>query len=258
MLWTWTLVCLILGEFLIYFILVVSKTLLPYRIAPEIRFMTMFYALCLSLFIIGGISFFSYNDTKERMRDLDVVYDQIVSLVEVGDTIMLMESSQRVFLITGSESYLDPYNRLKESMGGKMETASKVYKGTTDEVMFDVFRDLVKNKTALLDKNIETKKHGKQEDIEKSLLLDESRNLMSVLIKTGRDLQDRRMAEYTRIMSGFWGLSTIRVYLSLLLMGAALVQIGIAAVLGRSKTPIQSSEPAPVEIFFRKKGEKLG
>jgi len=247
MLWTWVLVCLIAGELSIYLILTAAKALLPYRVAPPIRSMIMFYVLCLGLFVMGGISFFSYNDTQQRLQDLDVLYDQVVDVIEVGDTIMLMESSQRSYLLTGNQSFLDTYGNIKKTIDQKLEATRKAYKGSPDQSRVDVFSELVKSKILLLDKNIEIKRTGRPEDVG---IPEESKKIMSMILVTGKDLQDRRLTEYKRIMSGFRSLGSVRVYMSFTLMVAALVQIGIAAILGRSRRPISSSGLVSGETFF--------
>jgi CHASE3 domain sensor protein len=199
---------------------------------------------------MGGISFFSYTETQKRLQDLDAVYGQIVALVEVGDTIMLMESSQRGFLITGSQNYLDPYNKLRETMDRKLEATKKLYENTLDQSRVNALSELIKERIVILDRNIEIKKTGKEEAIEQNLLMKEGRNTMDMIVVTGRDLQDRRRTEREKIVSGFRALGSVRVYMSFTLMVAALVQMLFAAILGRSKIPIQPYRPASDETFF--------
>jgi CHASE3 domain sensor protein len=256
MLWTWVLVSLVSGEILIYLILVASKTLLPYRIEPPIRSHVMFYILCLGLFVMGGIAFLSYNEARNRMGELDILYEQITAIVEVEDTMNSMESSQRAFLITADQSYLDSYDKLKETLGRELEDTKKFYKDTPDQRRVDAFTELVRNEVVFLDKNIEIKKGGKQEDIQKNLLMGEGRNIMNMVTLTAKELQDRGRVGYGQLMSGFRELVSARFYMSFMLMVAALVQVGLTAVLGRSRHPISAYESGSYEMLLPEKKRK--
>ena len=65
---------------------------------------------------------------------------------------------------------------------------------------------------------------------------------------TGRDLEDRSIVEHREIIDGFLTLGYARMYMGLTIMMAALVQMILAAILGRSRTPIRSELAG--EAFF--------
>jgi CHASE3 domain sensor protein len=235
MLWTWVLVCLLVGELLLYFILSSTKKVFPYEITSPVKSRVFFYTLCLGIFVMGGISFFSYRDTQERLRQLDLINDRFLAIAEVENEILQMESSQRGFLITGRKTYLAPYAKQKKTIHEKCEAVQKLYHGTVDQRRVEELCTLLNDRLITLEKNIELKETGKKEALEQALLLNEGKNTMEILIMTGRDLEDREIATYRRIMSGLWTLGSVRVYMSFMLMVFALIQIGLAAALGRSK-----------------------
>lgn len=250
MLWTWVFVCLLIGELVLYFALAVSKKVFPYEVTSPFRTKVFFYVLCLALFIMGGISFFSYRDTQHRLRDLDLLSDRFLAIGELETTILRMESTQRGFLITGQKTYLDPYYKNKERIPAQCESVKKLYLGTLDQLRAEELCNLVNNRVITLEKHIEVKNAGKREDVEQALLTNEGKNTTEMIVLNGRDLEDRGITEYRTIMSGLWALGGVRVYMSFTLMIAALVQMILAAILGRSKTPIQPSGLNSREPFF--------
>jgi CHASE3 domain sensor protein len=241
MLWTWVFVCLILGEIALYFILSTSKKVFPYEVTNPFKAKVFFYVLCVALLIMGGVSFFSYRDTQHRLRELDLLSNRLLAIGDLETTILRMESTQRGFLITGQKSYLDPYYRNKEKIPDLCESVKKLYQGTLDQRRAEEMCTLVNNRIIVLEKNIEIKSSGKKEVVEEALLFNEGKNTTEMIVLTGRDLEDRALAEYRNVMGGLWALGSVRVYMSFTLMIAALIQMVLAAILGRSKTPIQPS-----------------
>ena len=250
MLWTWVFVCLLLGEFVLYFILATSKKVFPYEVTRPFRTKVFFYVLCMALFVMGGISFFSYKATQQRLTDLDLLANRFVAIGDVETTILRMESTQRGFLITSDKTYLDPYYKSKEKIPGQCERVRSLYVGTIEQSRSEELCILIERKIVTLEKNIEIKNTGKREDIQAALLVNEGKNTMEMIVLAGRDLEDRGIADYRKIMDGLWSLGNARVYMSFTLMVAALGQMLLAAILGRSKTSIQSHELAPGETFF--------
>lgn len=248
MLWTWVFVCLLVGEILLYFILTSSKKVFPFEVTKPIRVKIFFYVLCLCLFIMGGISFFSYRDTQHRLTDLDLLSNRFMAIGDVETTILRMESTQRGFLITGRKAYLDPYNKNREKIPGQCEYMKKLYQGTIDQRRVEELCTIINNRIGVLERNIEIKSTGKKEDIEQALLINEGKNTTEMIVIMGRDLEDRGIADYRKIMDGLWALGSVRVYMSFTLMIAALIQMIFAAILGRSRTSIR---PQPIgETFF--------
>jgi CHASE3 domain sensor protein len=249
MLWTWVFVCLLLGEMALYFILSTSKKVFPYEVTSPFRTKIFFYVLCLALLVMGGISFFSYRGTQQGLRELDLLYNRFTAIGDLETTVLRMESTQRGFLITGQKLYLDPYYKNKEKIHDQCESIKKFYLGTLDQRRVEELCTLINNRIITLERNIELKSTGKKEDLDKALAINEGMNTTEMIVLTGRDLENRGMDEYRKIMDGFWALGSVRVYMSFTLMIAALVQMILAAILGRSRTPIQSSEPISGETF---------
>ena len=250
MVWTWVLVCLVIGELLVYFILAASRKVFPHEITSPVKSKLFFYILCLCLFVMGGVSFFSYNNTIHRLKDLDLISRRFLAIGETENTILRMESAQRGFLLTSKKAYLDPYYKNKDMMHEKCETVKRLYYGTIDQTRAEELCNLVDKKLITLERNIELKNKGTKDEIEQALILNEGKNTAEMIILIGRDLEDREIAEYNNLVAGFWTLGRLRVYLSIVLMVAALTQVGMAAVLGRSRTPPPSSSPPSSEAFF--------
>lgn len=248
MLWTWVLVCLIGGELLLYFILTASKALLPFQVTPPIKTKVFFYALCLCLFMIGGVSFFSFSDTHRRLKELEKSYDQLTAVERILDTILGMESSQRGYLITRQDSHLELYNRLHGTIEEQCKHTMELYAGTIYESRAKTLCDLVNRRVEHLDRKIEIKKTGNKADVEEALLLREGKEIMDLILRTAKDLEDHRRADYNNLMAGLYSLGSVRVYTSFLLMIGALVQMVLAAILGRSRIP--SPEIRTGETFF--------
>ena len=250
MLWTWVLVGILIGEIALYGILVTSKARLPYEITSPARTKVFFYVLCFCLFIMGGISFFSYRETQRRLVELTLLSDRFTVIGNLETSVLRMESTQRGFLLTGRDAFLEPYYRHKMTIPVKCDELKRLYDGTVDANRINELCVLITNKIMTLDRNIELKKSGKKNDLEEAVLLSEGKNTMEAVILMGRDLEDRGIVDHRGIMDGLWALGTVRVYMSFTLMVAALVQMALAAVLGRSKTPPQPLGPAAGETFF--------
>jgi CHASE3 domain sensor protein len=207
--------------------------------------MILFYILCLSLFVMGGISFFSYSDTGRRLKTLDTLYDELVAVVAVRDTIERMESLQRAYLITGDKSYLEGYREYRIHVDERCKAAVELYTGSSDRKRMEAMCDLVHKKVEIFDRTVNLRIENRSNpDVDKlfNLSFKEGNDVMDLLVITGVELENHRRADYKRVMSGLWALGTVRIYMSFTLMVAALVQMALAAVLGRSRTPAPFSE----------------
>jgi CHASE3 domain sensor protein len=248
------LVCILIGEIALYGILATSKAQLPYEIISPARTKVFFYVLCFCLFTMGGISFFSYRDTVKRLNDLDLLSDRFMAIGDIETSILRMESTQRGFLLTGQDTFLVPYYRHKATIFEKCEKLKEIYRGVIDADRVNELCILVDNKVMTLERNIELKKSGKKSELEEALLLSEGKNTMETMILMGRDLGTRGIVDYRKVMAGLRALGSVRIYMSFTLMVAALVQMALAAILGRSRTPpVQSSipsEPISNETFL--------
>jgi CHASE3 domain sensor protein len=250
MLWTWVLVCILIGEIALYAILATSRARLPYEIVSPVRTKVFFYVLCFFLFIVGGISFFSFREIQGRLTELDLISARFMAIGAIETSVLRMESTQRGFLLTGRDVFLEPYYRHKESIPGKCDELKRLYSGTVDANRINELCILITNKLVTLEKNIEIKKSGQKNELEEALLFSEGKNTMEAVVLMGRDLEDRDIADYRKIMAGLWALGSVRVYMSFTLMIAALVQMALAAILGRSQTPLPSDGHVGGEAFL--------
>jgi CHASE3 domain sensor protein len=173
-----------------------------------------------------------------------------MAIGDIETAVLRMESTQRGFLLTGRDVFLEPYYRRRRSIPENCDELKRLYDGTVDASRISELCILITNKMTTLEKNIELKKSGTRNEVEEALLISEGKNTMEAVILMGRDLEDRGIADYRKIMAGLWTLGSVRVYMSFTLMVAALVQMALAAILGRSQTPIPSAGYANGETFL--------
>ncbi|MDE3197713.1 MAG: CHASE3 domain-containing protein, partial [Acidobacteriota bacterium] len=130
------------------------------RAIRELRDPTVLFAL----FAVVLIAVLSTWTWREQSRNNQRVVDTLRELRQIDDvlsTVKDAETGQRGFLITGSESYLDPYNEaaasISREMAGLKRTVSGQFEVRRD---FERLQDAVNAKMAGLRTTIDLKRSG--------------------------------------------------------------------------------------------------
>jgi CHASE3 domain sensor protein len=224
---------LIAGEIIIFFVFLVVGKFMPQSTAAPVRFGPLFYFLCLGLFVMAGVSFFAYADTYTRLSHMSKLADQFLTMLKTVDALKDMESSQRGYLLTGRNYYLEPYKRKKDTIDQRCEEIKKFYRGTPDEERAFNFTTLVMRKVDELDKTVNLKLEGKKAESEEALFSDEGKNTMDLLMMTGRDMAEKGLGEYKRTQEGLRSVAAVRIYMAVTIAFGAILQIIIAAMSGQ-------------------------
>jgi methyl-accepting chemotaxis protein len=118
-------------------------------------------AFAVVLLVLLGVALVSYRNTAQLVetarlvahthRMLDRVHTLLAALVDA-------EAGQRGFLLTGKESFLQPYEDAQEQMKQEFEGLRKLTKNPVQQRHLDTLEPLIKRRLALLKDTIELRK----------------------------------------------------------------------------------------------------
>jgi methyl-accepting chemotaxis protein len=99
------------------------------------------------LAIIGWIVYGSTQSLVEALNQRDHTYQVLQQSEAIGKLLVDAETGQRGFLITGTDSYLDPYRNATSSLNGKItQLAELTADNPRQQARLQTLRDLVRQK----------------------------------------------------------------------------------------------------------------
>ncbi|MDQ8023156.1 MAG: response regulator [Moraxellaceae bacterium] len=150
--------------------------------------------------VVMAVASWQALQVRSEARNYVEQLRQAISLRQATfSTLQDAETGQRGFLLTGKESYLEPYNAAKGRLPGQLRTLAQLSeRGTLDKESVDTLIQLADDKMAELEETITLRRAGKTDEALAIVLADRGRAAMdgarSVLEKAERD-EAARMAE---------------------------------------------------------------
>ena len=132
----------------------------------------------LVILIVGIVAYQTINNfrlTNEREIRVRKTLEQ---LEDVFSTVKDVETGQRGFIITGKESYVEPYNNAKSTIHAELKELRGLINDETQLKNLDTLEKLINTKLVLSNALIEARKSGGFEAALKIILTDESKLLM--------------------------------------------------------------------------------
>ncbi|MEH1903906.1 MAG: response regulator [Nostoc sp.] len=138
------------------------------------------FALSLAtLTTIGLISYQSTNDLIETSRQENHTYQVLSQLEDLNLQVTNAETGQRGYVITGKQSYLEPYNAATQVLAQKINELQRL---TADnpkqQQQLDILQPLITQKLAELQETIDLRQNQGFEASQKVVLTDQGKQLM--------------------------------------------------------------------------------
>ena len=204
----------------------ISRSTLP--VAPST--MAGFLLAAMAVTVIAWLSYSSLQNTASRSRNLTDTIEVMGQLQMVASTLKDAETGQRGFLLTGRESYLEPFLGAKTSLPQELADLDRLIRGNAQQRRrFDVLRAVSADKMAQLNQTVELRRAGHEDQALAFVLTDRGKNTMDRIRETvdemvavERQQVSVRTAEWQRAatvsFAVTWGGSAL---LLLLIAGAA-------------------------------------
>jgi len=143
------------------------------------------FALSLAtLTTIGLISYQSTNDLIETSREENHTYQVLSQLEDLNLQLINAETGQRGYIITGKQSYLEPYNAATQVLAQKVNELQRLTADNPNQQSrLDVLQPLIAQKLAELQETIDLRQNQGFEPSQKVVLTDRGKELMGEIHK---------------------------------------------------------------------------
>lgn len=143
------------------------------------------FALSLAtLTTIGLISYQSTNDLIETSVNENHTYQVLSQLEDLNLQLTNAETGQRGYVITGKQSYLEPYNAAINVLDQKVNELQKLTEDNPNQQRrLDILQPLIANKLAELKETIDLRQNQSFEASQKVVLTDRGKQLMGEIRK---------------------------------------------------------------------------
>ncbi len=140
---------------------------------------TIGFAIAILVIIIVGLVSYKTIDNFRTTNEREIrVRKTLEQLEDVFSTVKDVETGQRGFIITGKESYVEPYNNAKATIHNELNELRGLIKDENQLINLDALEKLIKTKLILSNQLIEVRKNSGFEAVLKIILTDESKLLM--------------------------------------------------------------------------------
>ena len=143
------------------------------------------FALSLAtLTTIGLISYQSTNDLIETSVNENHTYQVLSQLEDLNLQLTNAETGQRGYVITGKQSYLEPYNAAINVLDQKVNELQRLTADNPNQQRrLDILQSLIANKLAELKETIDLRQNQSFEASQKVVLTDQGKQLMGEIRK---------------------------------------------------------------------------
>ncbi|MEH2395972.1 response regulator [Nostoc sp.] len=143
------------------------------------------FALSLAtLTTIGLISYQSTNDLIETSVNENHTYQVLSQLEDLNLQLTNAETGQRGYVITGKQSYLEPYNAAINVLDQKVNELQRLTEDNPNQQRrLDILQPLIANKLAELKETIDLRQNQSFEASQKVVLTDQGKQLMGEIRK---------------------------------------------------------------------------
>ncbi len=138
-----------------------------------------FVIAAVAVAITATLSYFSLQSTASSERSLTRTVEVLTQLQTVLSTVKDAETGQRGYLLTGRDSYLEPYTLAKGALGGEIKALQEL---TADNPVqrkrLDALEVLVTDKMQELVRTIDLRRAGQSDQAMALILTDRGKHLM--------------------------------------------------------------------------------
>lgn len=193
----------------------------------------VFLGLLLALLIVFGINFFSWIGIDEYKKNEGLI-THTQEVMNTSDEVLIgvlnAETGQRGYLLTGRESYLEPYREAVSSVAGSLAKLSKLVSDNPAQVIrVDSLKELVTAKRATLEYTLVMRREKGDQAARDFVLTDKGKILSQQIRSKVREIGDeeRRLLEIRKAAAADTGYQASRN----IIIGATLVFLVLAMML---------------------------
>lgn len=148
--------------------------------------------------IIAIVAFRNTRALIDTARLVDHTHEMLYRLEHILSSSKDVQSGERGYVITGLESYLEPYNEAVARLDDEVKQTRKLMRDDPEQRgRIDVIEPLITNLVALASQTIELRKRAGFEAAQHEMLTDESKKLVDDLRQRIREMQAVERASLT-------------------------------------------------------------
>jgi CHASE3 domain sensor protein len=236
---TWLTSAFIAGEVILYLIFLLVDRGRPRPISSGL----FYFALCLGLFAMAGTSLLAYVDTLHKVRVLDAIGVRFRTTTDLMRDLRDMEIGQRGYLITGRDSYLEPYLIARTRADSDCTAVHVAYAGSDDREQAENLRRLARLKIAEMASIVDLKRAGKPYEALEKVQTDTGKNLMDLSRAASEDLLRRQLAAYMQVKGELYRVAHGRIWMAAMVLVGAMIHMILGATYGWPARPAPCEEP---------------
>jgi CHASE3 domain sensor protein len=231
---TWLTSAFIAGEVILYLIFLFVDRGRPRRVASGF----FYFALCLGLFTMAGTSLLAYLDTLHKVRALDVIGARFRAATDLMRDLRDMEIGQRGYLLTGRDSYLEPYLLARTRADSDCTAVHAAYATSDDREQAENLRRLARLKIAEMAAIVDLKRTGKPYEALERIQTDTGKNLMDLARAASEDLLRRQLVAYMQVKGDLYHVARGRIFMAALVLAGSVIHMVIGATYGWPARPM--------------------
>lgn len=122
------------------------------------------YLAALALLAVSvAVDFRITRDLEDSGKAVSHTIEAMEKLRQVGNTLSLAESSHRGYLLTGQDSYLDPYREMHQAIGARLDETNRLVSDTpAQRERLNTLRSLAATRFAQMDATLDAYRTGGQ------------------------------------------------------------------------------------------------
>ncbi|WP_159809835.1 methyl-accepting chemotaxis protein [Cellulomonas citrea] len=190
------------------------------------------------LAVLGAISYLKVGEINQNQKAVVHTYQVLEGVAAVSATLTNAETGQRGYVITGEDSYLQPYTDAKNQIGGQIDTiASLTADNPAQQQRIAELRTAVDAKFAEMQSTIDLRRSGGFEAAQAVVLQNAGKSTMDQIrgLLTAMDDAERSLLG-TRTSASDSATATTRTIVVASLLLGLVIMIGIGLVVARSIT----------------------
>jgi CHASE3 domain sensor protein len=229
LIFTWIISSLIAGEVALFLSMLWFRRRMDISLDPPGWF---YFVLSLGMFVSAGTSLYAYQDTLNRMEYLRSIIARRLEVNSLMRAVYEMESSQRGYLLTSKDSYLEPYRHAERDLAARIEAVRSTYSGLPTEPYAESMCKAASMKATEMADVLDTYRKADHDRALEIVKTDTGKNLMDLCRDSYDDLLRRNLWDYEQERHGVAVVARFRIGMAVMLLIGSVVQMVLGAYRG--------------------------
>jgi signal transduction histidine kinase len=157
-----------------------------FSFSKKVVYVPLLVMTIVGLMFINEASFRSSSALMEDMQEAQITRGTLSQLIQ---TILAAETSQRGYLLTGDERYLEPYTAALTQVSRQLDELQKIFAPYQDQLAdFGIMSQHISRKLAEMDLTVRMRREDKQDAWQFVLMTDVGKELMQAIRDQGSKL----------------------------------------------------------------------